>query len=162
MQHENAMSWQHVSPFLTKRKACATYRWHTHSRWQFALNPVVSSNDMTYKTWLAYMQKKTIYIYTHTTPLIPQVAPMRLTLYGQYCICYENVFTSWERDNKIFLGPHTLGAWSWLVARQTHNPYRMIGIVLNQTSSWEDRSKIHITLREELNFLPFCRCVVTE
>jgi hypothetical protein len=41
--------------FLIKRKAFATYRWRTHSQWQIALNPVVSSNDTTYETWLAYL-----------------------------------------------------------------------------------------------------------
>jgi hypothetical protein len=44
-------------PFLTKRKAFATYRWSTHSRWQFPLNPMVIYSDTTYKTWLAYLQK---------------------------------------------------------------------------------------------------------
>jgi hypothetical protein len=58
-------------PFLNKRKTFVTYRCCTCSRWQNTLNPVVSSNDMTYKTWLAYLQKTTIYIYTHTSPLIP-------------------------------------------------------------------------------------------
>jgi hypothetical protein len=40
---------------LTKRKAFATYRWHTYSRWQFALNPMVNSSDTTYDIWLVYL-----------------------------------------------------------------------------------------------------------
>jgi hypothetical protein len=46
-----------------QRKTFTTYRWRTYNRWQFALNPMVSSNDMTYETWLAYLQKSIIYIY---------------------------------------------------------------------------------------------------
>jgi hypothetical protein len=43
-----------------QRKAFATYRWRMHCWWQFSLNPVVSSNDTTYETWLAYLLKSTI------------------------------------------------------------------------------------------------------
>jgi hypothetical protein len=42
-------------PFLTEREAFATSRGRMHSRWQFALNPMVSSSDMTYEMWLAYL-----------------------------------------------------------------------------------------------------------
>jgi hypothetical protein len=35
-------------PFLTKRKAFATYKWRTHNRWQIILIPRVSSSVMTY------------------------------------------------------------------------------------------------------------------
>jgi hypothetical protein len=45
------------------KKIFAQYIWLTHSRWQLILNPVVSSNDTTYKTWLAYLQKSKRYIY---------------------------------------------------------------------------------------------------
>jgi hypothetical protein len=31
-----------------KKSFYHTYKWSTHSRWQFTLNPVVSSNDTTY------------------------------------------------------------------------------------------------------------------
>jgi hypothetical protein len=40
----------------------------------------------------------------HTSPLIPQVAPVRLTRHGQRYIHYENVFTSWGGDHKTFWG----------------------------------------------------------
>jgi hypothetical protein len=59
-----------------------------------SLNHMVSSNNMTYETWLMYLQKSTIYIHTHTSPLIPQVAPTCLTVYVQRCIRYKNIFTS--------------------------------------------------------------------
>jgi hypothetical protein len=139
--------------FLTKINAFATYRWRTHSRWQFALNLVVISSDTTYEMCLAYLQKSTIYIYTHTSPLVLQVAPVCLPLHQQRCIRYENIFTSCWRDHKTFLGPHTLGAWLWPVARQTRSPYHTIGIVLKEASSWGDESRIHITRREDTYLL---------
>jgi hypothetical protein len=67
--------------FLTKRKGLIKYIWHTHSRWQFALNPMISSNDTIYEMWLAYPHKSIIYRYTDTSPLIPQVAPVCLMLH---------------------------------------------------------------------------------
>jgi hypothetical protein len=36
-------------------------------------------------------------IYNHTSPLVPQLAPMHLTMHGQHYICYKNVFTSCRR-----------------------------------------------------------------
>jgi hypothetical protein len=62
----------------------------THPRSQFWWDNLT-------QLWLAYLQKSTIDIYNHTLPLIPQVAPMRLTLHGQCCIHYENIFTSCRR-----------------------------------------------------------------
>jgi hypothetical protein len=49
MQHENVMSMQHMSVLyvLIKEKNCQ-YRCRSHSRWQNALKPVVSSNEATY------------------------------------------------------------------------------------------------------------------
>jgi hypothetical protein len=46
-------------------------------------------------------------IHMHTSPLISQVAPTRLTLHGQHCICYKNVFTFCGSDHKAFLDLHT-------------------------------------------------------
>jgi hypothetical protein len=92
------------------------YRWHTYNRWQITFIPIVSSSSMTYATWLAHMQKSTIHIW-HTSPLIPQVASVRLTLHERCRIHYENIFTSWGRDHKTSLDPHVIGTWSWLVAR---------------------------------------------
>jgi hypothetical protein len=128
------------------------YIWHAYNWWQITLIPVVSSSDLTYKTWLAYLQKSIIYIW-HTSPLIPQVTPAHLMLHGQCCICYENVFTSWVRDHKTSLGAHILDARSWLVAQRTHNPYHMIGTVLKQNSSWGDGFGNHITRREDAYLL---------
>jgi hypothetical protein len=101
---------------------------------------------------LAYLQKSTIDIW-HTSPLISQVVSMRLTLCGHRCIRYKNVFTYCINDHKTFLGLRALGAQSWLIARQTHNPYRMIGTILKQTLSWGDGSEIHITQWEDTYLL---------
>jgi hypothetical protein len=60
---------------------------------------------------LAYPQKITIDI-RHASPLIPQVASMRLMQCGQHCICYNNIFTSCISDHKTFLGLHIVGVWS--------------------------------------------------
>jgi hypothetical protein len=156
MQHEDAMPWHMLVLSIPHQNKifCHTYRRRVYSRWQIALNLVASSSDMTYKTWLVYLQKSTI--------IYPPVASVRLTFHGQHCIHYENVFTSWGSDYNISLGSHALGARSWSVTRQTRNPYRTIETVLKQVSSWRDRSEIHITRREELTSLPFRRCVVTK
>jgi hypothetical protein len=45
----------------------------------------------------------------------------------------ERIHVLMKRPQDISLGPHTLGAWLWLVARQTRSPYRTIGTVLKQT-----------------------------
>jgi hypothetical protein len=72
MQHENAMPWQHVSPIHSspKRKAFAQYRCRTYSWWQLALNPVVGSNEMTYKSMVSVrVEKHNIYdIHHHLSP----------------------------------------------------------------------------------------------
>jgi hypothetical protein len=53
--------------FLTRKKAFATYRWRTHSRWQFALNPVVNSNNTIYGNVVSVpTEEHNIYIYMHT------------------------------------------------------------------------------------------------
>jgi hypothetical protein len=41
-------------------------------------------------------------IHIHTSPLIFQVTPTCLTLRGQRCIRYKNVFTSCGSGHKIF------------------------------------------------------------
>jgi hypothetical protein len=41
-----------------QRKAFATYRWRTHSQWQFVLIPVVSSNDTTYENVVSIPAEK--------------------------------------------------------------------------------------------------------
>jgi hypothetical protein len=80
---------------------------------EVALIPVVNSTwYYLHNSWLAYLQKLTNI--WHSSPPIPQVALVCLTLYGQRCIRYENVFTSCGRGHKTFLGPHALGAWPWL------------------------------------------------
>jgi glyceraldehyde-3-phosphate dehydrogenase/erythrose-4-phosphate dehydrogenase len=41
-----------------KKKVFATYRWHTHSRWQFTLISVVSSNETTYENVVSVLTEK--------------------------------------------------------------------------------------------------------
>jgi hypothetical protein len=65
---------------------------------------------MTYTIMVSVPAETDRYITYITT--YPSSGAVRLTLYGQHCIRYENVFTSCERGHKTFLGPHTLGAWS--------------------------------------------------
>jgi hypothetical protein len=62
-----------------------------------------------------------------------------------------HVLRKWPQD--IPTSPNALGARSWLIARQTRSSYRMIGTVLKQTSSWGDRSEIHITRQEDTHLL---------
>jgi hypothetical protein len=78
-----------------QKKSFAKYRWHTYNRWQITLISVVSSSGMTYTNVVSIpAEEHNRYIYPHTSSLILQVAPVRLTLYGQHCMHYENVFTS--------------------------------------------------------------------
>jgi hypothetical protein len=76
-------------------------RWHSHSFPQSVL------------TYLAYAimvsvpaEGDNIHIW-HTSSLIPQVALTHLTLRGQRCIRYKNVFTSCVNDHKTFTCLHT-------------------------------------------------------
>jgi hypothetical protein len=144
-----------------QKKSFAKYIWCTYNWWQITLFPVVSSSGMTYAYVVSILAENTIDIW-HTSPLIPQVASVHLMIHGQHCICYENVFMSWGRDNKTSLGPHALGARSWPVARQTRSPYHMIGTILKQTSSWGDGSRVHITWQEDTYLFTFRCCVITE
>jgi hypothetical protein len=154
MKYDSMMSCNMSVLYIPhQKKRLAKYRWRTYSRWQNALIPVVSSNETIYAIVVSVpTEKHKIHIYTYITTY-PQVAPTCLTLRGQRCICHENVFMSWGGDHKTSLGPHTLGARSWLVTWRTRYPYRTIGIVLNQTSSWGDGSGIHITRREDTYLL---------
>jgi hypothetical protein len=75
--------------FLTKRKVCRYIRLRivggkVHS------SPWLAQYGMTYANVISVPAKN---IYSHTSPLIFQVAPVCLTLYGQRCIRCENVFT---------------------------------------------------------------------
>jgi hypothetical protein len=59
-------------------------------------SPWLVLSDTTYSN-VVYVPAENAYIYNNVSPLIPQVALMHLTLHGQHCICYENVFTSYRR-----------------------------------------------------------------
>jgi hypothetical protein len=91
-------------PFLTKIKAFATHisgvriiGGTSHS------TPWLALTDLAY-TIMVSVPTEEHNIHMHTSPLIPQVAPMRLTLHGQRCIRYKNVFTSCGSGHKIFPG----------------------------------------------------------
>jgi hypothetical protein len=98
--------WCHATSqlytFLTKRKK-------TRQIWMTYMLSVAKSHsypwlvlsDMTYSNMVSIpIEKHNKYIYNHTSPLIPQGAPMYLTLHGQRIIHYENAFTSCRRDHK--------------------------------------------------------------
>jgi hypothetical protein len=148
MQNYDRMLVLHIPH---QKKTFVKYRLRTHSRWQIALIPMVSSSGMTYTIMVSIPSEKHMYIW-HTSPLITQVVSTHLTLRGQRYIRYKNIFTFWGRDHKTFLGPHTLGAWLWPVTRQTCSPYHTIGTILKQASSRGDGFGIHITRWEELTF----------
>jgi hypothetical protein len=110
MQHDDATPWQYVGPihFSPKEKllphigGIRIVGGDSHS------SPWLTLTKWLTKTWLVYLQKSAIDIYSHTSPLIHQVTPTRLTLCGQHCICYENVFTScWRHPQDIPRSPHT-------------------------------------------------------
>jgi hypothetical protein len=103
-------------PFLTKRKGVSNINGVRIVGDKSLSSPWLVLAVWLTQTWLVYLQKSTIDIW-HTLPLIPQVVSVRLKLHGQCCICYENVFISWGKDHKTFLGLHTLGARSWPVWR---------------------------------------------
>jgi hypothetical protein len=75
-------------------------RWHSHSF------PYSVLTHLAY-TLVVSVPVEEDNIHIHTSPSIPQVAPTRLTLRGQHCIRYKNVFTSCISDHKTFLGLHT-------------------------------------------------------
>jgi hypothetical protein len=58
---------------------------------------VVNSIGTTYSNVVSVPIENITYIYNHTSPLIPQVAPTGLTLHGQSRIHHEKVFTPCRR-----------------------------------------------------------------
>jgi hypothetical protein len=70
------------------------------------------------------------------------------------------VLHKWPQD--IPRSPHVLDARSWLIARRTRIPYRMIGTVLKETSSWGTGPGFTTPSGRILTFLPCPWCVVTE
>jgi hypothetical protein len=77
-----------------------------YSRWQSHSSPYSVLTNLAY-TIVVSVPVEEHNIHIHTSPLIPQVALTHLTLRGQRCIHYKNVFTSCRSDHKIFLGLHT-------------------------------------------------------
>ena len=76
MQYEDAMLMQHMLVLyaLTKENFCQ-YRWRSHSRWQNALKPVVSSNETAYDHVVSVPVENTIDIkYTSITTYPPSGA----------------------------------------------------------------------------------------
>jgi hypothetical protein len=77
-----------------------------YSRWKIALILVVSCSSMSYANVVSVPVEKYRYVW-HISPLIPQVVLTHLTLRGQHCIYYENVFTSRGRGPRdILRSPH--------------------------------------------------------
>jgi hypothetical protein len=124
--------------FLTKKKLWNIYDIRIVGG-KVTLIPVVSSNDTTYSNVVSIPAENTTNIYMSY-----------ITTYPLSGACVFNaaqtmMYMLWERiqilsrDHKTSLGPHALGARSWLVARRTRSPYRTIETVLKQTSSWGDR-----------------------
>jgi hypothetical protein len=142
-------------PFLTKRKLLLNIDGVCVVDDKSHSTPWLALSDTTYSNVVSVPVENTIDIYNHISPPIPQVAPVRLTLHGQRCIHYENIFTSCRRDYKTFLSPYTLGARSWPVAWPTRSPYHMIETVLKQASSSGDEFGIHITRRKDTYLLTF-------
>jgi hypothetical protein len=73
-----------------KKTACAKYRWRKHSRWQFALIPVVSSSGMTYTnmvsvtakehmSYLVFMPKPSTHHMHDPGSIVPHIRPKVLT-----------------------------------------------------------------------------------
>jgi hypothetical protein len=77
-----------------------------------ALIPIVIYSGITYANVVSVQAEEHNRYIRHTSPLIPQVALIRLTLHGQHYIHYENILTSCKSDHKIFLDLHTLGVQS--------------------------------------------------
>jgi hypothetical protein len=95
--HAYVRSWQYVSPIRPhQKKKFAKCSLRTYSRWQIALILVVCSSSMTYTNMVSVPAEKHMYIW-YTSPLILPVVPTCLTLRGQRCIHYKNVFTSCRR-----------------------------------------------------------------
>jgi hypothetical protein len=96
--HAYARSWQNTSLCVPHQmKSLTKYRWHTYNRWQIALIIASSSSDLTYKMWLAYLQKIIIYI----------------TTYPPSCACAFNtartaVHTLWERIHVLRKRPQDI------------------------------------------------------
>jgi hypothetical protein len=149
-----AKSWHmSVLPDPHQKKSFVKYICRTYSRWQITLIPTVRSSGMTYVNMVSVpVEKHNIYDkYNH---LSPSGALTFNTVWTALHTLREHIH-AWENDHKTTLGPHALGAWSWLVAWCTRSPYRTIGTVLKQTSSWGDESGIHLTRWEDTYHLTF-------
>jgi hypothetical protein len=91
--------------------------------------------------------------FKHTSPLIPQVAPMRLTLRGQCCIHHKNVFTSYGSGHKTFPGLYSPWVRGHDSSHDRRQPLPHDKDWLKQTSPWGNGAKIHITRHEDTYLL---------
>jgi hypothetical protein len=146
MQYVNAMLRQHVGPICSSPKErLAKYIRHTYSQMQITLIPVVSSSWMTYANVVSVpAEEQNIHIW-HTSLLIPQVVPMRLTLCWQRCIRQKNIFTSCGSGHKTFPGLYSPHDGLQSLSHDRGCP--------QATPSWGDGFRIHITRREEAYLL---------
>jgi hypothetical protein len=94
LQYEYMMPWQYVGPIRphqNKRLAnivgIRIVGGKTHS------SPWLALSNMTYSNVVSVPVEKYRYVW-YTSPLIPQVMSVCLTLHEQCCIHYENIFTS--------------------------------------------------------------------
>jgi hypothetical protein len=63
LMHMHMQNHDNDSPIRSSQKEnFTTYRRHAYNMWQIALILVVSSSDLTYEVWLAYLQKSIIYL----------------------------------------------------------------------------------------------------
>jgi hypothetical protein len=107
MKHERMMSWQQAVLYILTKRKIVKYIWHTCSWWQDTFSLWLILRKVTYEMMVSVPTENMIDIYNHTSPLIPQVASVCLTLHGQRCIHYENVFTSCKtQPQDIPRSPH--------------------------------------------------------
>jgi hypothetical protein len=92
---------QHVGPIRSSPKEkVAKYRWHTYSRWQIALIPVVSSNSMTYANMVSVPAEEHNRYMTYITTYPPSGAHAFIVVWtalhmSQECI---HVLHKWPQD----------------------------------------------------------------
>jgi hypothetical protein len=96
---------QHVGPIrFSSKEKLAHYIRRTYNRWQSHSFPLSVLAKLVYAIMVSVpAEEHNIHIW-HTSPLIPQVAPMRLTLCGQRCIRHKDIFTSSGSGHKTFPG----------------------------------------------------------
>jgi hypothetical protein len=105
----------HGSPIRSSQKEMfAQYIRRTYNQWWSHSSPYSVLTKLDY-TIVVSVPIKEHNIHIHTSPLIPQVTPTRLTLRGQHCIHHKNIFMSCESGHKTFLGLYS----PWVCGRNS-------------------------------------------